>query len=44
METLSDISETLLVTLYARARETQSKNPLINDRKALEITEKLNKM
>jgi methyltransferase (TIGR00027 family) len=44
METLSDISETLLVPLYARAGETQSKNPLINDRKALEITEKLNKI
>jgi O-methyltransferase involved in polyketide biosynthesis len=44
METLSDISETLLIPLYARAGETQSKNPLINDRKALEITEILNKI
>jgi len=42
MNTISDISETLLIPLYSRARETQSKNPLINDRKAVEITEKLN--
>ena len=42
MNTLTDISETLLIPLYSRARETQSKKPLINDRKAVEITDKLN--
>jgi methyltransferase (TIGR00027 family) len=43
MNTITDISETLLIPLYARALETQSKNPLINDKKAVEITEQLNK-
>jgi methyltransferase (TIGR00027 family) len=43
MEALTDISETLLIPLYARALETQSENPLINDRKAVEITSELNK-
>jgi O-methyltransferase involved in polyketide biosynthesis len=42
MKSITDISETLLIPLYSRAFETQSKNPLINDRKAVEITEKLN--
>jgi O-methyltransferase involved in polyketide biosynthesis len=41
---ITDISETLLIPLYARAQETISKNPVINDRKAVEITEKLNKI
>ena len=44
MNNITDVSETLLIPLYARARETLSKNPLINDRKAVEITEKLNKI
>lgn len=39
---ISDISETLLIPLYARAIETKSQHPLINDRKAVEITETLN--
>ena len=39
---LSDISETLLIPLYSRASETQSTNPLIIDKKALEITQTLN--
>jgi O-methyltransferase involved in polyketide biosynthesis len=43
-KTISGISETLLIPLYARARETQSKNPLFNDRKAVEIAEQLNTM
>lgn len=43
MDILTDISKTLLIPLYARARETQSKNPIILDRKAVEITEELNK-
>ncbi len=42
MSSITDISETLLIPLYSRARETQSKKPLINDAKAVEITEKLN--
>lgn len=42
MNTITDISETLLIPLYARARETLSKNPIINDRKAVEIIEQLN--
>ena len=42
MNAITDISETLLIPLYARARETQSKNPLITDRKAVEITQQLN--
>jgi O-methyltransferase involved in polyketide biosynthesis len=44
MNTITDISETLLIPLYCRAKETQSKDPIINDRKAVEITEKLNKI
>jgi O-methyltransferase involved in polyketide biosynthesis len=44
IETITDISETLLIPLYCRAKETQSKNPIINDRKAVEITEKLNEI
>jgi O-methyltransferase involved in polyketide biosynthesis len=44
MNTITDISETLLIPLYCRAKETQSKNPIISDRKAVEITEKLNKI
>jgi O-methyltransferase involved in polyketide biosynthesis len=42
MKNMTDISETLLIPLYSRAFETQSKHPLINDRKAVEIIEKLN--
>jgi O-methyltransferase involved in polyketide biosynthesis len=44
MNTITDISETLLIPLYCRAKETQSKNPIINDTKAVEITEQLNKI
>jgi len=44
MNNINDVSETLLIPLYARALETLSKNPVINDRKAVEITEKLNKI
>ena len=42
MKNMTDISETLLIPLYSRAFETQSDHPLINDRKAVEIIEKLN--
>jgi len=41
---ITDVSETLLIPLYARAIETLSENPVINDVKAVEITEKLNKV
>ena len=44
MNTITNISETLLIPLYCRAKETQSKNPVISDRKAVEITEELNKI
>jgi methyltransferase (TIGR00027 family) len=39
---LSDVSETLLLTLYCRALETKTKDALLNDSKAVELTEKLN--
>ncbi|MBN2600239.1 MAG: class I SAM-dependent methyltransferase [Candidatus Thermoplasmatota archaeon] len=42
MNSITDISETLLIPLYSRSFETQSKNPLIDDKKAVEITQKLN--
>jgi O-methyltransferase involved in polyketide biosynthesis len=44
LNTMTDISETLLIPLYARALETKSKNPVITDRKAVEITDQLNKL
>ena len=40
---ISDVSETLLLTLYAHALESQSKNPILNDPKAVEIMQKMNK-
>lgn len=42
MDALTDVSETLLIPLYSRAFETQSKNPLIIDQKAVDITTHLN--
>ncbi|MBA4385116.1 MAG: hypothetical protein C0410_10310 [Anaerolinea sp.] len=36
-QSLTDVSGTMLITLYARARETLSKNPIIQDPKAVEI-------
>jgi O-methyltransferase involved in polyketide biosynthesis len=42
MDALTDISETLLIPLYSRAIEAQSKHPIINDGKAVEITRQLN--
>jgi methyltransferase (TIGR00027 family) len=39
---LSDISETLLLTLYCRALESKTKDPVLKDPKAVELTEKLN--
>jgi len=40
---ISDVSETLLITLYCRATETKSKNPVLKDPEAVEITERINK-
>ena len=39
---LSDVSETGLLTLYCRAQETLSTNPILKDDKAVEITRALN--
>ena len=41
---ITDISETLLLTLYARAFESQSTNPILIDHKAVEITQILNNL
>ncbi len=38
---LRDVSATLLLTLYARAMESQSKNPILLDEKAVEWFERL---
>ncbi len=38
----SDIATTSLLTLYARARESQSPDPILIDEKAVEITRRLN--
>ncbi len=39
---ISDISTTLLLTLYCHALESKSKNPILDDPKAVELTRKLN--
>jgi O-methyltransferase involved in polyketide biosynthesis len=41
---ISNISETLLIPLYSRALESKTKNPIIFDKKAIEITDELNKI
>ena len=38
---LTDVSETSLLTLWARAQETQKSNPFIIDQKAVEILEQI---
>jgi len=40
---ISEASSTLLITLYARARETLSKDPIIKDPKAVEMIEMIRK-
>ena len=40
---ITDISETLLLPLYARAIESQTEQPILIDTKAVEITQELNK-
>jgi O-methyltransferase involved in polyketide biosynthesis len=42
-QTMLDVSGTMLITLYARARETQSRNPIISDLKAVEMIELIKK-
>lgn len=39
---ITDISETLLIPLYSRALESQTVNPILIDKKAIEITKELN--
>lgn len=39
---ISDISETMLLPLYCRALESESKKPIIKDNKSVEIVNKLN--
>ena len=41
---ITDISETLLIPLYARAIESQTEKPILIDKKAVEITQELNKI
>ena len=41
---ISDVSETLLLPLYARAIESRSRDPILVDKKALEITKKLDQV
>lgn len=41
---ISDVAATSLVTLYCHAIESQSKDPILNDPKAVEITNELNKI
>jgi len=43
IHTMTDISETLLIPLYARAIESQTEQPILIDTKAVEITQELNK-
>lgn len=38
---INGVPETMLQTMYARAKETKKKNPVIRDEKAVEIVEKL---
>lgn len=40
---ISDVSSTMLITLYARARESVSRNPIITDPKAVEMIEIIKK-
>ncbi|MHB8084766.1 MAG: class I SAM-dependent methyltransferase [Dehalococcoidia bacterium] len=40
---ITDISSTMLLTLYCHSLESQSRNPIINDPEAVEITSALNR-
>jgi hypothetical protein len=41
---IGDVAATSFVTLYCHAIESQSKDPILNDPKAVEITHELNKI
>ena len=41
---ISNVSETLLIPLYSRALESKTEKPIIVDKKAIEITDELNKI
>ena len=41
---IGDVAATSFLTLYCHAIESQSKNPILDDPKAVEITQKLNKI
>jgi O-methyltransferase involved in polyketide biosynthesis len=41
---IGDVASTLFVTLYCHAIESQSKDSILNDPKAVEITQELNKI
>lgn len=41
---ISDVAATSFVTLYCHAIESQSKDPILDDQKAVEITNELNKI
>jgi len=43
LKSMLDVSSTMLITLYARARESKSKNPIINDHKAKEMINTIKK-
>lgn len=38
---LDGVMETLLITLYIRAKDAMSSSPVINDKKAVEIVDKI---
>lgn len=40
-EKLSGVMETLLITLYIRAKDAETSNPVINDKKAAEIVKRI---
>lgn len=42
-QSMLEVSGTMLITLYARARESVSRNPIINDLKAVEMIEIIKK-
>lgn len=41
---ISDVAQTLLITLYCHALESQSRDPILDDPKAVEITHELDRI
>lgn len=39
--TLHGVAETLLITLYIRAKDAMAKHPILNDQKSLAIVEQI---